>query len=622
MKKIISLILAVIMVATLSGCVWGNGVKFAVNDDGTFIYHIVRPFEGTNKNIVNAAKTVRSAIIENLGIDDVELHDDKTENESGYEIVIGNTTREESVKTLERLKENRVNCSSDFIVKVIGKKICITAMNEEMLGIACQWFASTFCANVDSWNKLRNDYEFIYAPQIGVTPEEEGDVTVNKVADSDVGTFNLVIPEQITLVAAHGAKSIQDYYNAQGYAVELYHENEKKTDCEILVGDCSRSESKDVRAEGDNYVIKVVGKKIVVKGGNDLSTRAACDRLLDEIKKAEDGNGFNWSDGYVLNGKYEESENTYKLTFNDEFNGSAVDYSKWGKYPGYQFNSGASSLGGTRYLYRGPTDNESLKELKGYSTPIYVSDGNMVFTAQRINETDFLCTQLSTFNNMIYRYGYIEIRSKVGESPSTVSYWINGGATGNADFIKRFGVEAKREGMTEIDILENFGATHEFASNVHVWWNRVDKNGNNAGNGHTSIDGNAKYTGSSKNNKKYVHNTPLALDYHIYSCYWDEDCMQFAVDGKVYLDYQYKDNTHSSVHRLMNYFITGLNIGNPSYGWAYRKNEHKTYYEHKIDYIRIYQSEAQNSQMIKAWPEMQENGTRTVVFKNNPIALS
>ena len=104
--------------------------------------------------------------------------------------------------------------------------------------------------------------------------------------------------------------------------------------------------------EGDNYVIKVVGKKIVVKGGNDLSTRAACDRLLDEIKKAEDGNGFNWSDGYVLNGKYEESENTYKLTFNDEFNGSAVDYSKWGKYPHWRVWSTPFGRSATAHRHR------------------------------------------------------------------------------------------------------------------------------------------------------------------------------------------------------------------------------------------------------------------------------
>ena len=72
----------------------------------------------------------------------------------------------------------------------------------------------------------------------------------------------------------------------------------------------------------------------------------------------------------------------------------------------------------------------------------------------------------------------------------------------------------------------------------------------------------------------------------------------------------------------MNYFITSCGMGSAAYGATYNKNEDGDYYEHKIDYIRIYQSEAQNSQMIKAWSEMQENGTRTVVFKNNPIALS
>ncbi len=620
MNRIFSVILAVLMVISVSGCAASTeGIKFEVDEDGSFIYHIVRPAKGTNSKKVDAAKAVRSGIIENLGIKDVKLHDDHIETPSGYEILVGETNREESAQALGRLKENRVNCSSDFIVKVIGKKICIVATNDEMLGVACDWFAATFCSSVENWSKLRADYEFIYAPNIVNGGEE---VTVNTVSNADLGTFNIAIPQQTTLIASHHAKFIQDYYNALGYSVETYRAGEKQTDYEILLGDCDREESKSVTVEGDNFVIKVVGKKIVVKGGSDLATYAAGERLLAEIKKAKDGQGFNWSDGYVLNGKYEETEEAYKLTFGDEFNGSTINYANWGHYPGYDFKMGASSLGGTMYRYRGPVDDEAIKDFKGVSTPIYVSDGSIVFTAQRFNENDFLSTQLSTYNNMIYRYGYIEIRGKVGESPSTVSYWVNGGLTERPYFVNRFGSEVVREAQTEVDIVENFGATHEFASNVHVWWQRYDKNGNSAGLGHTSLDGNENYTGASANNKKYVNNHVIANDYHIFSMYWDEECIQFAFDGKVYLDYQYKDNMSSSVHRLMNYFIFGLSLGNPSYGWSYRKGEHKDLYEHKVDYVRIYQSESKNSQMIKAWPEAQESGTRTVVFPDNPIALS
>ncbi len=628
MKRIISLILAVLMVLTVAGCNIGRGncVAFNVDEEGTFVYKVVRPANGSTTEVVSATRKIRTAIMENMGVKKVAFTDDLTPaDEEGYEILVGNTTREASITALERLKENRVNCASDFIVKVIGNTICINAIKDEMLVVAVDWFVENFCASEKAWTKLKKEYEFIYAPEYIKADEntEGNNVYENTVSEADLGTFNIVIPKQTTFLASHFAEDVLSYYKNLGYAPELYRDFEKTGEYEILIGDCDRKESKDLTVEGDNYVIKVIGKKIVVKGGSDLATRTAGEYLVNEIKKAKDGNGFNWADGYTVNGKYDAKETgAYKLTWGDEFKGSKVNYDIWGGYPGYQFDLGGSSLGGKRYRYTGPSNDGDIAALKGIKTPVYVSDGDLVMTYQRFNENDFLCVQLSSYNTMIYRYGYTEIRAKLAPSPATTTLWLNGGKMDTQSFISRFGNEFITNCTTEIDMMENFGSTHEYSANIHTWWTEYDKNGNTVNLGHTSIDGNGMYSGSSSNNKKYIHSDPLTDDYHIYSCYWDEDSYQFAIDGKKFLDYQYKDNKSSSIHRLLMYLLIGGNIANPSYGWSYKKDVHPTYLEGRVDYVRIYQSAAKESQMVLAWPESQETGTRTIVFPENPLTLS
>ena len=605
-KRIIALVLAIFMVASLAAC--GDeevaSVPATVLDNGKFIYNIVRSGEKTVPSIEDSVKVLRSAMRENW--DDVKItvtKDTSIEDFDGnYEILVGDTNREESALAKQRIIDNRDNNAYDFIVAVIGEKICINAMDEEMVPVAVDWFIDNFCDSFETWQLLKEDYQFIYAP--------EANSSNNNVNGVNLGLYSVVLPVETSLLIGVQSDEFVDYYKSYGYEIKEYEDMDAEVKYEILLGDCDREASKAVDVDGDNYVIKVVGDKIVIKGGNYLATWRACKAFNEAVKKGNgDEGGLNWADGYTINGKYDsKEEGAYTLNWFDEFNSSKVDYNKWSDYRTQALNSwevGSSSLGGKVYSYNvydsSLYDGEDLKDL------VYVSNGALVYGCQRVNEVDFVNTSISTYWTMTYRYGYLEMRGDLSEHPSHVSYWANGAETHTEGFTERFGAQ-NRTCQTEVDILENFSNSNGYSANVHRWWNEVDAEGAFVTSAHNSMDGNAMYSGNSANNKSFKYNNEkygkdMVGDFNTYSFYWDDECMKFGFNGKVFCDYQYTDNNSVSVHCLMNYFVSTCGMGNASYGVTYNKDEHKSYYESKLDWIRLYQTGAKNSQLITAWPQ-------------------
>lgn len=616
--KVIAIVVCMFTLASLMGCA-AEVLPSSINEEGKFVYSIVRSGETKILPVEDAVKSLRQQMKKGFECDVSVLKDTAYEDfDNNYEILVGDTNREESAKAKEILANNRANNANDFIVAVMGDKICIQAIDADVFPYAVDWFAKTFCSTIDDWGKLKQGYQFIYE-HVNV------DGGANLVAGADLGTFTVVMPRVASYLVGYGAEEFEDYYTKFGYDVKAVEDIDPEVTYEILFGDTSRAESQSVNVEGDNYVIKVVGTKLVVKGGTDLATHKANEVLMAEIKKAQSGTGFDWSDGYTINGKYDPTEEgAYTLNWNDEFEGTEVDLTKWGDYRDKSSEYSTSCLGGFYgnqdvygdTAYTGPGEVRDL---------VYTADGKLHIGAQRVAEKDFVNGEISTYWTMVYRYGYFEVRARHAETPANVGYWANGASSDAAGAIKRFGVVQQRPAMTEIDMLENFGSNTAFHSNVHRWWTDYSVDGAVTGSNHNALDGSSKYAGSSLNNKKKVYDTErygddLSKDFHIYGCYWDDSCMKFFFDGKVYLDYQFDENQSVSIHCLMNYFNTECHIGSPSYGVTYDPDIHKDYYETEIDYIRIYQSDRFNSQLITAWPERQESGTSTIRYPDHDVA--
>lgn len=616
-KRIFYVILALVLIVSLSACAGASAVPSSIDSEGKFVYAIVRGEEASTTE-ETVAKKLRSSMKENFDcsitiIKDVVLDD----FDGNYEILVGNTNREESAEALELLKSNRLNHNYDFIVAVLNDKICIQAIESDMLTLAGDWFIANYCGSLEDWGKLTTDFCFIYEAEVG-------SLSNVKINGADLGLYSTTLPRKCSYLVGLPAEEYREFLSGYGYSVSFIEEQvDEHPEYEILYGDCDAKASKSVKVEGDNYVIKVVGNKVVIKGGSDLATNRAGRAFLDEIKKAFLNNTeINWSDGYTINGKYDsEEDGTFILTWNDEFEGNTVDYNKWSGYNNEAAKDPTDScLGGKIYTQNvtGETNYKGTLEHDLY----YVADGKMAIGTMRLNDTDFISSRAGTFSTMIFRYGVLEVYQKIADTPANGSLWVNGGNFTEDSYL-RFGKEAiVRSAMTEIDLLENFGSPNSFASNVHRWWGETSATGKNT-NHHNSMDGDAQYAAKSDNSKRFDYTERygdmLHEDYHYYSFYWGPDYIKFAFDGKIFCDYRYTSEDSVSVHQSMGYFLTGCSMGEPAYGKTYNRDNHATYLEHSMDFIRIYQIENENSQMITAWPEKQKTGTTNVVFPNNSI---
>ena len=596
--RIIALILSLVLsVAVLSACApqTKSSVAFSADADGRFVYAIVRG-ENSGSGAETAAKNIRSAIKDNFGYKATMVKDNVVENVDGScEILIGTTNRPESLAALKVLTDNRTNTASDFVVKVINNKICIQATSDEMLTVASEWFVATFCQSEETWKLLKTDYEFLYA--------KEAEAVYNTVAGTDVGLFTFVKPKEYSYLIGMEVEGIISFYKTMGFEMNYIEDLDQETSYEILIGNTSREESKAVVVEGDNYVIKVIGTKLVIKGGNDLSTYRAVKHFSDLVKNSKTDGFFNWTDGYVINGKYDKEEkDVYTLNFVDEFDSAKVNTNIWGDYSGSAARTSVSSLGGKLYKVDPMNESKAYTTDTGEAIPqklVYQADGNLVMGAMRVNEKDFLGSYATTWASMNYRYGFLEVRSKFGPVTAACSYWFVN--TGTSYLESRYG-DMGASCFTEIDLVENYGQVKSFGANVHRWWSDYTSDLQSTISGHNTIGGDSRYKVPG-NDQMYMYDMErygddLSKSFNTYSFYWDDKCYKFAFNGKTFLDYQFKDNESVSVHCLPMLTILSFHMGMPGYGLSYTVGYSPDYCETFIDSIKLYQTTAVNSQMM------------------------
>ena len=615
--RIISLILSIcLIVSALSACSLFGGAKLPskLRKDGTFPFKVIRSTNATDREEA-LAKTLRNTMRDNF-VCKVDIGKDETTeyNEDAYEILIGNTNRPESTEAKSVLAASRENTAYDFIVKVIGRKVCIQAINDEMITIAGNWFSETFCDSIEDWSLLTTDYEFIYSKKF--------DVVNNQVAGTDLGAYTVVKPLYSDYISIMEIEDHIKFYENYGYKITYNDDVDAETTYEILLGNCDREASKNVTVEGDNYVIKVVGTKIVIKGGSSLATFRAIRHFNDLVKAAKDGGEtINWNDGYVINGKYDATEpGTYTLNWADEFGGSKIDLSIWNNYTGV--NRGASILGGK--VYTPEPDGSGLPE--GVTAPgklCYITDGKLAFENYRVGK-DFFSFEITSRDALCWRYGVAEISMQAPEEPIGISLWFNK----NVSKLKMGGGKTINVGsdevFTEVDLIENYGHPNRFSANVHRWWREPTLDGLVNSLAHNiALDESFLKEGSSSDftvpEEKYGANGMADKTQHVYTWYWDNHKMKFAFDGRTWCTYDYTTTNSAAIHSLLTSFILAGNYGYTTYGTAFKEGIHPDYSVAYFDYCRVYQTDALNSQLIQSYTSEEYERPAIIVYPNNPI---
>lgn len=566
-NRLISLGLCIVLLLCFCGCGSNGSARVLtendiIGEDGCFLYTLVSA--DANSSISGAdseAKNLQKQLAETFDIKVNTGTDKKIKAaDDTYEILIGNTNRIESKKALKILKEKRLQNVDDWMIKVINNKICIVSVSDDNLGKAIRYFNVNYCTKLSDFSKLDSDFEYVDAKDYEVK-----DASKVAIGDSNISKYVIVTAKEKSYLYTKGVNEFVNIFKEK-YGVNLEKVidiESKEKEFEIIIGDTNRALSAQNKPDGDNYVIKLSGNKLVINGGNDVAIAAGVQRLLDlEAESRKSNKPFEIKSGFEEKAAANSIPSIYKLAWSDEFNG-ALDKTIW-----------SNPLEGEK---KSPSPNGGIIYQNGIKNA-YTRDGNLVLSGKRLNDVDFDSTNIVSTYALAYRYGVFEIRAKLAPPPLFTSIWGYGPA-----FMIENGQRTVStfKNQMEIDILENFGQKEWFASNVHQWWTD--------GSEHSSLDG-TKFA----EQKQYVFPEGEAFynDYHILSWEWTPYEMVFSVDGEEY--FRYDLVTVDDIGFMQVPVDIRLSAGYPTATYHLTKkfgDDVPKVGECLIDYVRIYQSE-------------------------------
>lgn len=204
----------------------------------------------------------------------------------------------------------------------------------------------------------------------------------------------------------------------------------------------------------------------------------------------------------------------YNLVWHDEFNGSALDTTKWGYQTGTQ--DVYTTDKGTQY----GADNWGNNELQYYTQDsVSVADGSLVITATRQDMDkgrSYKSGRILTRDKASWTYGYMEARIKAPAiSGMWPAFWMlpqpDGTYSGNLVSQNKYGGWAS---SGEIDIMELMGRLpRQVLGTLHF---------GKAWPGNTSQGG------------TYTELSSEISEWHIYAVDWTNDYIKFYADGYCY----------------------------------------------------------------------------------------
>jgi len=179
-------------------------------------------------------------------------------------------------------------------------------------------------------------------------------------------------------------------------------------------------------------------------------------------------------------GKKPPGDGEWVKTFDDEFDGSAIDYSKWNIY-GHNYWDKRTHF---------TKDNLILKDgkviLRYEKKTGYHNDDP---DDKQTGKTDYACGFLNTYGKWTQRYGYFESRMKLPKAPNLwPAFWLmpDRGKTGYKGHYRtgtalQPGVDTGNGGM-EFDIVEQLSGWGVYRYNIGMLWDGYGKGGKATGN--------------------------------------------------------------------------------------------------------------------------------------------
>ncbi len=492
-------------------------VRF-VDANGESVYRIVKNKDSDTSS--SMASYLYKQLKNKLGLN-VKTVEDTEDGTDIYEIIVGNTARQESALGLDYLKSKTTAHYDDYVICTINKKIVINAKSEAALTAACKYFVENFVkpegvkGGIDHTCEISGDFK---------------DISVN---GASIGEFSIVKPYFNTsyLTYSELEKMSDGILVSTGYKVEILEDAyAEPSEYEIIVGNCEREGVESV-TDYDKYKISIKGKKVFLNGGSPYATAMAVSEFFKML------NGGAVVDALSVEGSYSETVKGYdKATlmtpkWTDDFDGDALDTTKW-----YQ-KVAVNSVGiNGKYVTR-----------SGEPGDVFVKDGRFHICA-REDDVNYYGGWLETKGIMSFKYGYVELSAVI---PDGDGFW-------SAFWTKS--IDPNQTIATpEIDIFECYGNSSTYNVNCHSWPNSAGKA---AGYKHTSLDGSTYY-----NLRRSIcpDGGKFNSAFHTYGMLWDSEKMAFTCDGKIFFTYDTtKTEQDISTYNCSMFLNISLAVGSAS----------------------------------------------------------
>jgi beta-glucanase (GH16 family) len=269
----------------------------------------------------------------------------------------------------------------------------------------------------------------------------------------------------------------------------------------------------------------------------------------------------------------------YALVWSDEFDGDTVNTDNWG----FDIGNGDNGWGnGELQYYR--EENAS------------VEDGLLIIEATthqpRLDLGDNITAQytsskLKSEGKVEFKYGRVDIRAVVAKGQGM---WSAGWMLGEAGQDEN-GDDIAWPYRGEIDIFDTIGGTRDGVPQEGMIVNNMYWNGNGA-------DPSTDYSPSNINNNDAsahrINNsnegTTFSNKFHTFSLIWDEDNVEFLLDGEQTQIIDISDGALAETYNNPFYLILNVAIGGD---WPGPPDETTTYPDGMlVDYVRVYQTDS------------------------------
>ncbi|MBR7133744.1 MAG: glycoside hydrolase family 16 protein [Clostridia bacterium] len=267
-----------------------------------------------------------------------------------------------------------------------------------------------------------------------------------------------------------------------------------------------------------------------------------------------------------------DSNSVYKLVFSDEFNGSALDSSKW-TFTDYMV--------GDSYL----TTMTSSDVAAIVKDPDEEGDRILRLTAKKVGTDKYQTTKsITTGERMTFKYGYLEMRARVPFGAGVwPSLWLKSNtAAGGEELAAKLGYNSSARYHAEVDVFEVFG-NNLAVPNLHKWW-KTDEQKTAYGDVRVQSGTDKTYDISDGG-------------WHTYGMLWTANEISMFVDGVCYKTYDINKNFgtakegmegfHEPLCIIINNHL--LTPGGPVTSSTNGIPDDFTSATYDIDYIRLYQ---------------------------------